>query len=138
MKTPSDVFNSMQVILAHLNDLKTHFAITAPSPSIPPAFQTTPKDLYHKTDELLRVLKDVAERLKLGQIEIPPTPADVEPRDIYANTNRVIHYLQLVKRRLGVSDRTKPQRATVRVSPSHIIVEAERALQEFKRVREAL
>ncbi len=138
MKTPSDVFNNVQAILAHLNDLKTHLAITAPPPTIPPAFQTTPTDIYRKTDEVLAVVRSVSEKLKLGAVEITSPPSEIEPRDIFANTARVIHYLIQVKRRLGVQDRTAPHKASLRISPSHIIVAAERALLEIKQVDSAL
>ncbi len=138
MKTPTDVFNSMQVILSDLNDLKIHLAITAPTPDVPVETGKNPKDLFRKTLEIQNELVGLAKSMKLSPPPLPKETEDVHPRDISRAMNLVGQLLLLVKRRLGVGTTTTPKRTALRVAPSHLVSEAEKILIELRRVRAKL
>lgn len=135
MKTPTDVFNTMQVILSDLHDLKIHLAITAPPPEVDVETGKNPKDLFQKALEIQTELVGLAKSMKLTPPPISSEPEHLHPRDIARSLNVVGQLLLLIKRRLGVGNMTSPKRTALRVAPSHLVSEAEKILIELRRVR---
>lgn len=135
MKSPTDVYNSLQVIRAHLDDLKVARAITDPTPQLEPVFGKTPREVFSKTVEILELIREILAAHKIDNVVIPQTPDEISPREIVQNTTQAIQHLSKLKRRLGAPDRAVPARASIRISPSHVFCEAEKVISDLQILR---
>lgn len=131
MKTPTDVFNTMKVVLAHIEDLKNLKMIDTHTPSVLLAVGKKPIDVFAKTVEIIDLLNKISRLTKVPEAEIPRTPQEVLPRDCFTNAILISQQLVRIKRRLGAQDRATPVKATVAVSPSHVFSETEKIYQEL-------
>lgn len=133
MKTPTDVYNHLQVALAHIEDIKTAKGITVEAPEPEQRFGIKPNDVLNEAISMLEVLKEIAEITKTGDVNIPETPQNgVTPREIFAAVNNAVLVLSRIKRRIGAPDRSIFTKATLRISPSHVFEKAVRVRQELK------
>lgn len=137
MKTPTDVFNNMQLILAHIDDIKVARAITRPTPPIELSFGKKPEEVFQKTIELLEVLRDIAQLTKTGEVTLPAAPPEVLPKDIFQTTSQALQVLLRLKRRIGAADRAVATRTTIRISPSHVFSEAQRIIADLRVLKDA-
>ena len=135
MKSPTDVYNSLQVIRAHLDDLKIARALTDPTPDFEPVFGKTPQEVFGKTVEMLELIRDLLAANRIGEVSIPQMPQEVTPREIVQNTSQAILHLTKLKRRLGTPDRAVANRASIRISPSHVFCETEKAIADLHLLR---
>lgn len=131
MKTPTDVFNTMKVILAHIEDLKNLKIIDTPTPTVALSVGKRPIDVFIKTVEIIDLLNRISRLTKVPEAEIPATPQEVLPRDCFTNAILISQQLVRIKRRLGAEDRATAVKATVAVSPSHVFSETEKICQDL-------
>lgn len=135
MKSPTDVYNSLQVILAHLDDIKVARSLTDPTPHLEPVFGKTPQEVFGKTVEILELVRELLAANRMDEVSIPQMPPEISPREIVQNTTQAILHLTKLKRRLGAPDRATPSRASIRISPSHVYCEAEKAISDLRVLR---
>ncbi len=127
----------MKVIQAHIEDIKAVRAITATAPFPPKAFGKNPREVFDKAVEMFRILREICNHLAISGVELPPTPREVLPRDLFNSTVKVIQHLVTLKRRIGAADRAIPAKANLRISPSHVYGEAVKINSELELIRQS-
>ncbi|MCB0345976.1 MAG: hypothetical protein KDD66_12725 [Bdellovibrionales bacterium] len=137
MKTPTDVYNTLQIALAHVEDLKIYKSVTEYIEPLEHVTDKRPEDVFQRSVQVLAILKDISTSTKSGEVELPTTPDLIKPRDIYQSAIKVVRVLESIKRRLGVAAQVEPSKAAVRISPSHVYREIDRLDRELKLLHHA-
>jgi hemerythrin-like domain-containing protein len=135
MKTPSDVYNNMQLILAHIEDIKTVRAITKPRVEAKKFFGKKPHEVFKETQKMFITIKDIASFIGAIEVEIPKEPDKITPKDLFNSTRKIVQYLQAIKRRIGAENLEAYKKASQRISPSHVYAEAVRINAELELLR---
>ncbi len=137
MKTPTDVYNTIQIALAHVEDLKTYKSVTEYAQPLEHVSDKRPDDVFQISVQVIEILKDISSATKAGKVTLPERPEQVKPRDIYQSAIKVVRVLETIKRRLGVASQFEPEKAAVRISPSHVYREIDHLFRELKLLRNA-
>lgn len=137
MKTPTDVYNTIQLALAHVEDLKIYRSVTQVAAPLERVSGRRPEEVFSKSREALELLQEISLALKAGAVELPEQPPAVRPRDIYNCAAAAVRSLEGIKRRLGVPSLVEAERAALRISPSHVYAEVDLLCRELVLLRNA-
>lgn len=140
MKTPLDVYQNLELILGHIDDLKIRLGITSVAPSAAGHyFEKKPVEVFSELATAFALLNEISTGCGCGLVDIPDLPETVFPRDIFQGTRKLIQHLSIIKRRLGAVDRAiPPETSPIRISPSLVYGQTLRINHELRIIKDCL